>query len=150
METLRHLRLYSIYSYHWPSTFRPHCRSAIYTLHMRALCLAPPRLDPRDPGALSKQVWRDEARRLASEMKVLLENTTEFPRAGEVNHRVLDFVDLCVAAWERGGFDEMDATWVIDVCRLPCFRFCLTSSHVTDSLVVDPAHVPLSSCHAPS
>ncbi|KAG8942346.1 hypothetical protein FRC04_003798 [Tulasnella sp. 424] len=114
METLRHLRLYSIYSYHWPSTFRPHCRSAIYTLHMRALCLAPPRLDPRDPGALSKQAWRDEARRLASEMKVLLENTTEFPRAGEVNHRVLDFVDLCVAAWERGGFDEMDATWVID------------------------------------
>ncbi|KAG9047132.1 hypothetical protein FS837_002963 [Tulasnella sp. UAMH 9824] len=113
-ETLRYLRLYSIYSYHWPSTFRPYCRSAIYTLHMRALCLTPPGIEPREPSALSKQAWRDEARRLASEMKVLLENITEFPRAGEVNHRVLDFVDLCVAAWEKGGFDETDAGWVID------------------------------------
>ncbi|KAG8935289.1 hypothetical protein FRC01_003040 [Tulasnella sp. 417] len=93
---------------------RPYCRSAIYTLHMRALCLAPPGIEPRDPSALSKQAWRDEARRLASEMKVILENITEFPRAGEVNHRVLDFVDLCVAAWEKGGFDETDAGWVID------------------------------------
>ncbi|KAG9019248.1 hypothetical protein FRB90_004810 [Tulasnella sp. 427] len=113
-ETLRYLRLYSIYSYHWPSSFKPHCRSAIYTLHMRALSLNPPGLVSQDPSALSKQAWRDEGRRLASEMKVLLENITEFPRAGEVNHRVLDFVDLCVAVWEKGGSDETDASWVID------------------------------------
>lgn len=117
---------------------------------MRALCLTPPGIEPRDPSALSKQAWRDEARRLASEMKVLLENITEFPRAGEVNHRVLDFVDLCVAAWEKGGFDETDAAWVIDVCHLPHGSCGVTSFRIAGSVVVHPAHFPFASCNAPS
>lgn len=111
-EAMRYLRLYSIYSCHWPANFRPTCRSAVYTLYMRSLCLCPPGAAPT---GFTKQGWREDARRVALDLKSILDVTTTFPRAGEVNHRVLDFVDLCVAVWEKGGAREKDAAWVVDV-----------------------------------
>lgn len=83
----------------------------IYTVHLRALCLSPPGgLD-----SLSGPAWREESRRAAAHLKVILGLITEFPRAGEVNHKVLDFVDLCVAVWEKGGAYESECSWVVDV-----------------------------------
>lgn len=59
--------------------------------------------------------WYEETKRVANDLKSVLEVSTVFPRAGEINKKVIDFVDLCVAAWERGGELEDDAGWVIDV-----------------------------------
>jgi hypothetical protein len=84
----------------------------MYTLHMRCLCLVPP---GSPEFSMGKQAWRSEARRAAQELKVILDYTTEFPRAGEINHRVLDFVDLCVASWEKGGYDPGQIPWIVDV-----------------------------------
>ncbi|KAG8875781.1 hypothetical protein FRB97_004721 [Tulasnella sp. 331] len=110
-EALRYLRLYSLYSSHWPTTFRPICRSVMGTLHLRALCLSPPNSGPE---ALSQQAWRSESRRVAAELQGILGVITEFPRAGEVNHKVLDFVDLCMAVWQKGGSAESECAWIID------------------------------------
>ncbi|KAG9033151.1 hypothetical protein FRB95_000493 [Tulasnella sp. JGI-2019a] len=111
-EALRYLRLYSLYSIHWPPSFRPICRSVIGSLHLRALCLTPPN---SGPSTLPPRMWRDETRRISAELQSILGLITEFPRAGEVNHKVLDFVDLCVAVWQRGGAVESECAWVIDV-----------------------------------
>ncbi|KAG9121498.1 hypothetical protein FRC07_002507 [Ceratobasidium sp. 392] len=62
-------------------------------------------------GALT---WREDARRTVNEMRAVLGSTTVFPHAGEVNHKVLDFVDGCVALWEAGGEREDDAPWVVE------------------------------------
>jgi hypothetical protein len=48
-------------------------------------------------------------------MRAVLSSTTAFPHAGQVNHKVVDFVDGCVALWEAGGEHEEDAVWVVDV-----------------------------------
>ncbi|KAG6885786.1 hypothetical protein C0993_009891 [Termitomyces sp. T159_Od127] len=40
---------------------------------------------------------------------------TSFPRAGERNLRVEDFVDLCVGIWEADGARGEGAGWVIDI-----------------------------------
>ncbi|KAG8896450.1 hypothetical protein FRB99_008885 [Tulasnella sp. 403] len=66
------------------------------------------------PNPVTKSVWREEARKAIIDLRGILEITTTFPRAGEVNHRVLDLVDLCMAIWEKGGSDEIEAGWVID------------------------------------
>lgn len=105
-DALRMMRVYSIVAAHWPPTFRPHHRATLYTLYIRTLCLSENR------GTLT---WREEARRVASEMRGVLGITTVFPHAGQVNHKVLDFADGCVALWEAGNEHEDDAVWVVDV-----------------------------------
>lgn len=52
----------------------------------------------------------------------VLSVATVFPRAGEINHKVLDFVDLCVAIWEKGGQSEDEASWVIEVSAFLSLR----------------------------
>lgn len=106
--------LYRSCSVHWPATFRPEHRSTVATLHLRAFVLrtqtAPPDLvkaqDPR---------WINTARSVLQELRTLLSVCTRFPRAGERNVRVEDFVDLCVAVWEADGAVGEYTGWVIDV-----------------------------------
>ncbi|KAF8603292.1 hypothetical protein BDV93DRAFT_493559 [Ceratobasidium sp. AG-I] len=104
-DALRMMRVYSVVAAHWPPTFRPHHRATLYTLYIRTLCLVENR---------GTQSWREEARRVASEMRGVLAITTVFPHAGQVNHKVLDYADACVALWEAGGEHEDDAVWVVD------------------------------------
>ena len=98
---------------------------------------------------MGKQAWRTEARRAAQELKVILDYTTEFPRAGEINHRVLDFVDLCVASWENGGYDPGQISWIVDVSTVIISAILFHHNH-TDSLVVYTAHIPFASNHEAS
>lgn len=102
-------------SAHWPPTFRPQYRSIVLSLHLRALILRT---------KVSKTPrWISTARSIVQEYRSLLNVCTVFPRAGERNKKVEDFVDLCVAAWEADGAFGEDAGWVIDVRSQFCFMF---------------------------
>ncbi|KAB5590628.1 hypothetical protein CTheo_5938 [Ceratobasidium theobromae] len=105
-DAARFMRVYSVFAAIWPPKFRPNHRATLYTLYIRTLCLTDARGIP---------TWRDEARRVVGEARVLLGSTTVFPRAGQINHKVLDFTDGCMALWEAGGESEDDTNWVIDV-----------------------------------
>lgn len=94
-------------SAHWPPSFRPLYRSNILVLHLRALILRT---------RISKfPRWTTTARSIVQECRSLLSVSTVFPRAGERNEKVEDFIDLCVAVWEADGAFGEDAGWVIDV-----------------------------------
>lgn len=110
-------RLYSKHSVHWPATFRPWHRSTVLTLHLRALIFlaADPACKSKTFSGLGKQAWLTETRSLVTDFRAALDANTHFPRSGERNVPVEDFVDLCVAVWEAGGAVGEQAVWVIDV-----------------------------------
>ncbi|KAI0795798.1 hypothetical protein C8Q75DRAFT_802874 [Abortiporus biennis] len=93
---------------HWPPNFRPEYRSTVLTIHLRALIL-------RAPSPLKPPRWISGARSIIQEFRGILSVSTHFPRAGERNTRVEDFVDLCVAVWEADGAIGEYAGWVLDV-----------------------------------
>ncbi|TCD70384.1 hypothetical protein EIP91_003737 [Steccherinum ochraceum] len=105
---------YRTCSAHWPATFRPHHRSTVLVLHLRALIL---RARALSPAALKTKAprWISMARSAIQEYRTILNVSTVFPRAGERNVKVEDFVDLCVAVWEADGAVGEYAGWVIDV-----------------------------------
>ncbi|CAE6439615.1 unnamed protein product [Rhizoctonia solani] len=107
-DALKFLRVYSVFTSVWPATFRPNHRATLYTLYIRTLCISDTRGTP---------AWREEARKVVSEARVVLGSTTIFPRAGQINHKVLDFADGVMALWEAGGELEEDASWVADVSK---------------------------------
>ncbi|CUA76500.1 Cytoplasmic dynein 2 heavy chain 1 [Rhizoctonia solani] len=104
-DALKFLRVYTVFAAAWPATFRPNHRATLYTLYVRTLCISDTRGTP---------AWRDEARKTTNEMRAVLNQTTVFPHAGQINHKVLDFADGVVALWEAGGELEEDAGWVAD------------------------------------
>jgi hypothetical protein len=132
-DAARLMRVYCVVAAHWPADFRPHHRATLYTLYIRTLCLTGTRGTPS---------WRDEARRAVTEMRVVLGSTTEFPHAGQVNPKVLDFVDACVALWDAGGEHEEDALWVVDVRVQITINECQLTM-ILDPLVGDSTDVPL-------
>ncbi|KAG5637480.1 hypothetical protein H0H81_004451, partial [Sphagnurus paluster] len=111
MDVWTWLRQYSTCSAHWPSTFRTSHRSAIYSLHLRAFIL---RYHPTHLGERGKD-WLPLARAVANDYRGVLSTCTSFPRAGERNVRVEDFVDLCAGVWEAAGANEEGAGWVLDI-----------------------------------
>uniref|UniRef100_D8Q7D9 Uncharacterized protein n=1 Tax=Schizophyllum commune (strain H4-8 / FGSC 9210) TaxID=578458 RepID=D8Q7D9_SCHCM len=113
---------YSALSTYWPPDFHCELRSTVCVLHLRALVLrhghAP------DESAISSSAtattskpppWVHAARVVTQEYHAILTASSTFPRAGERNKRVEDFVDLCVAVWETGGAFGEHAGWVIDI-----------------------------------
>ena len=117
------LNHYNTTSTCWPPTFRTSHRSTISTIHLRALilrhgCLAPSPLHLRKSAA-----WVHTARSVIQDYRAILSMCTKFPRAGERNVRVEEFVDLCVAVWEGSGAVGEHAGWVLDV------RSPLVASH---------------------
>lgn len=54
-------------------------------------------------------------RKVVHEYQAILGKSTHFPKAGERNTPVEEFVDLCVAGWEAGGASADQANWVLDV-----------------------------------
>jgi len=50
-----------------------------------------------------------------TDYRLVLTATTEFPRAGQRNTKVEEFVDISVAAWEVNGASGDQTSWVLDV-----------------------------------
>ncbi|KAJ6516759.1 hypothetical protein C8R47DRAFT_1088233 [Mycena vitilis] len=105
---------YSACSAYWPSNFRTTHRCTISTLYIRALVLR--HSSPLPPADIGKPPpWLHTARSVIQEYRAILSVCTRFPRAGQRNVKVEDFVDLCVAVWEASGGVGDYAGWVIDV-----------------------------------
>ncbi|KAG6840608.1 hypothetical protein C0991_005556 [Blastosporella zonata] len=116
------LRLYAGCSIYWPATFRTSHRSTISVLYFRATILryhplhAPsPSPQPTTSTTGGEKGWLHAARTVVNDYRAILGVCTTFPRAGERNVRVEDFVDLCVGVWEAGGASGDGAGWVIDI-----------------------------------
>ena len=93
---------YRACSSYWPPAFRPELRSTVATIHLRAFVLRTREL-PSDALRAKTPRWISTARSVLQELRALLSVCTRFPKAGERNVRVEDFVDLCVAVWEVDG-----------------------------------------------
>jgi hypothetical protein len=113
-----HYRTCSIY---WPTKFETEHRSTVAVLHLRALVLRARIINLTTPESSSLDTdkplptWLSEARPVIQEYRAILSVCTRFPKAGQRNNKVEDFVDLCVAIWEAGGAIGDHAGWVIDV-----------------------------------
>ena len=130
---------YEACSVHWPPSFRFYHRSIVAQLHLRALILKyriPPERVSHNTSLQQSQkppLWMATARSVVTEYCTILDHNTRFPRAGEKNVKVEDFVDLCVAVWEASGSMSDRAGWVIDVslsapCVLRPYRLANRSS----------------------
>ncbi|EPQ53258.1 hypothetical protein GLOTRDRAFT_140119 [Gloeophyllum trabeum ATCC 11539] len=115
------LKQYYVCSAHWPPTFRTEHRATVAVLHLRAIVLQA-RATPKPPNrilstreAAKPSSWLGIARPVIQEYRVILNVSTTFPKAGERNVKVEDFVDLCVAVWEASGAVGDYAGLVIDV-----------------------------------
>ncbi|KAJ7074707.1 hypothetical protein C8F01DRAFT_1101566 [Mycena amicta] len=105
---------YSTCSSYWPSNFRTTHRCTISVLYIRALVLR--NASPVASADLGKPPpWLHTARSVIQEYRAILSVCTRFPKAGERNVKVEEFVDLCVAVWEASGAVGDYAGWVIDV-----------------------------------
>ncbi|KIN96741.1 hypothetical protein M404DRAFT_162388 [Pisolithus tinctorius Marx 270] len=103
----------------WIPTFRFPYRSIVAVLHLRALILkhrTPSERAPLNTSLRPQKLprWLSVARSVAHDYKSILDECTHFPRAGERNVKVEDFVDLCVAVWEASRSVSDWADWVID------------------------------------
>ena len=109
---------YRACSAHWPPTFRSEHRSTVLVLQLRALIL---RSRSYNTPALKAKAprWVSSARSVIQEYRNILTVSSHFPKAGEKNTKVEDFVDLCVAVWEADGAIGEYAGWVIDVSWPP-------------------------------
>ena len=110
-------RQYFACSSHWVSSFRPQHRSTVSTLYLHFV-ISQAYATKRPDSDTSPPSWLPEARSVIQEYKSVLNVSTKFPRAGERNTLVEEFVDLCVATWEASGVMGEHVGWVIDV-RFP-------------------------------
>ncbi|XP_006457157.1 hypothetical protein AGABI2DRAFT_123023 [Agaricus bisporus var. bisporus H97] len=104
---------YKICSSAWPASFRTAHRSTVITIFLQAFVL---RYRSHTLSFSSSSNWLHDARFLVQDYRVILASSTKFPKAGERNIKVEDFVDLCVAVWEvgSGGNGERNG-WVIEM-----------------------------------
>jgi hypothetical protein len=98
----------------WPPAFRPQHRTSVYSLHMRLLVLAA-RAGPAPAASGRAPAWLSTARAIALDLQAVLGARTAFPRAAERNAPVLQFADLCVAAWSAAGGSGAHAGWLVDM-----------------------------------
>lgn len=105
---------------YWIPTFRFSHRSIAAVLHLHALIRKhriPSERVPLNTSLQPQKIpqWLSVACSIANDYKSILGKCTHFPRAGEQNIKVEDFVDLCVAVWEASGSMSDWADWVIDI-----------------------------------
>lgn len=113
-KLLSHYRTCSTY---WPTKFKTEHRSIVAVLHLRALVIRAQ--ISRHRQVLDKPpAWMGDARAVIADYRAILSVCTRFPKAGERNVQVEEFVDLCVAVWEASGAIGDHAGWVIDVSPL--------------------------------
>ncbi|KAF8630555.1 hypothetical protein AX17_005367 [Amanita inopinata Kibby_2008] len=116
------LKQYSSCSPCWPADFRTAHRSTISILYLRALSIKHGRSfrtlvmnTPISSRGKKTPSWLITARSLMSNYRDILSASTKFPRAGEYNTKVEEFVDLCAAVWEAAGASGEHASWFIDI-----------------------------------
>lgn len=143
--TLRFVRSYHAIAQLWPSTFRPSQRSFMLKLYLSALhnsyiphpssraspgfqWLVFPMPSTIMPNGTVAQIWSREAVTAMEQGMVLLGQVTEFPKAGNINWRVVEFMQACVRLWERSGYQQSVASQAIKVNTI---RFCLFLVHTT-------------------
>jgi hypothetical protein len=71
------------------------------------------------PRGTLAQLWSREVVAAMEQGRVLLGDVTEFPRAGSVNWRVVEFIQACVRLWERSGYQSAEAAQTIKVRPFP-------------------------------
>ncbi|KAF5368047.1 hypothetical protein D9758_004500 [Tetrapyrgos nigripes] len=115
---------YTSCSAFWPSNFRTEHRATVSALYLRALVIRyGPLASVIKPSSGSEfmsdgpPAWMHTARSLVQEYRAILTVSTRFPRAGERNWKVEDFVDMCVAIWEASGARAEHTGWVMDVLQ---------------------------------
>ena len=135
-------RQYFACSSHWIPSFRPQHRSTVSTLYLHFVISQAKVLKSPDPD-VGTSSWLPEARSVVQEYRSVLNVSTKFPRAGERNVLVEEFVDLCVATWEASGAIGEHAGWVLDVRPLFAFLEKLRYSSYVDAVVGDPSHIQL-------
>ncbi|KAG1824098.1 hypothetical protein EV424DRAFT_1396074 [Suillus variegatus] len=110
---------YHACSAHWPATFRTGHRSTVAVLHLRALIIQHQMSSTSAPNfplqSAKPPQWISTARSVIHEYRTILGTCTAFPKAGERNVKVEDFVDLCVAVWETNGTMSDPVRWVLDM-----------------------------------
>ncbi|KAJ2923781.1 hypothetical protein H1R20_g13313, partial [Candolleomyces eurysporus] len=109
---------YTICSASWPPTFRTEHRSTISSIYLRALVLRhgiPKGPSSSMPISEKTPIWLHTARSVVQDYRAILNVSTKFPKAGERNVKVEEFVDLCVAVWEASGARGEHANWVLDI-----------------------------------
>ena len=108
---------YQACSASWPATFRTVHRSTISVLYLRALILRHRRTvtQTSHESETPPPPWLHTAQSVVNDYRAILSACTTFPRAGERNIKVEDFVDLCVGIWEVSGAMGNNAGWIIDV-----------------------------------
>jgi len=111
---------YHTCSAHWPATFRTGHRSTVAVLHIRALIIqyqtsSATTSPSSSPQSAKPPQWISTARSVIHEYRTILGTCTTFPKAGERNVKVEDFVDLCMAVWETNGAMSDRVRWVLDV-----------------------------------
>jgi hypothetical protein len=107
---------YSTCSASWPADFCTVHRSTISVLYLRALILRHGHTSIKTNNRPEKPpLWLHTARSVVNDYRAVLNTCTTFPKAGERNVKVEDFVDLCVGVWEASGAVGDYAGWVIDV-----------------------------------
>lgn len=111
---------YHACSAHWPATFRTGHRSTVAVLYLRASIIqyqtSSATATPNSSLQSAKPPqWISTARSVIHEYRTILGTCTTFPKAGERNVKVEDFVDLCVAVWETNGAMSDSVRWVLDI-----------------------------------
>ncbi|CAG7854617.1 SubName: Full=Uncharacterized protein {ECO:0000313/EMBL:CCA68643.1} [Serendipita indica DSM 11827] len=106
-------RVYSNHAQYYPPTFRPNHRSIVSSLYLYALLLTYPGSEQAIPG-VTRLSWITEARTLLGEYRLVLAQSTVFPRAGDRNIKVEEYCDGVMAVWERAGANGKEAQWAIE------------------------------------
>ncbi|KAJ8585710.1 hypothetical protein M405DRAFT_883707, partial [Rhizopogon salebrosus TDB-379] len=111
---------YHTCSAYWPVKFRAGHRSTVAVLHLRGLVLRFQTSSTTSTPSSSLQSakppqWLSTAHPVINAYRTILDSCTSFPRAGERNVKVEDFVDLCVAVWEASGAMSDRVHWVLDI-----------------------------------
>lgn len=136
---------YHACSAHWPPNFRTGHRSTVAVLYLRAHIIrfqtSPTTATPIPTLQSEKSLqWLNTARSIINEYRTILDCCTSFPKAGELNVKVEDFVDLCVAVWETSGAMSDRVHWVLDVrCASRCLIGSLTRSRFSGGQHASPS-----------
>lgn len=140
-SSLRFVRSYHVIANLWPTSFRPSERCFMLKLYLSALhgaYIPHPSLRPSPniawfvfpmpstiiPKGTVAQLWSREVVAAMEQGKMLLGEVTEFPKAGSINWRVVEFMQACVRLWERSGYQSAEASQAIKVsgtCAASCF-----------------------------
>lgn len=145
------LNLYmrALYFSYIPTPMAPPDASYSWFIFPLASASAPPLITK---GLETIQLWQMEAKEVMNIGKQSLTDITSFPRAGQRNEAVEEFIEGCVGLWERSGCNVVEGKEVVEVSV-----GCVSTSNngievgaddtcmsIIDFMVGHDAHLPFS------